>query len=94
MIAEANQRKMHRNAVPKARRVITRYVTFDYLLRLFRRSKPTIDNWIAYRGLPHVEIPGDGQPAVRFILSEVAAWAKKNKVEVFDVQRIVKEIAR
>lgn len=36
----------------------------------------TVHNWINFEKMPHVAIPGNVRPALRFVWSEVEQWAK------------------
>jgi len=51
--------------------------TVQDLKRMFNKSHMTIHNWRRVDGLPHIEIKGDIRPTIRFIPSEVRAWAKR-----------------
>jgi hypothetical protein len=48
--------------------------------RLFKVTSMTVITWRQNRGLPALEVPGTKRPAIRFIPSEVLAWAKRNDV--------------
>lgn len=78
---------------PVARRYDRRYVTEDYLCQMFRRSEPTIFLWRQSKGLPHVEIPGDDRPTIRFLLKDVLAWAKAVRVRTYAVNSDNSDVA-
>jgi hypothetical protein len=57
--------------------------TINDMVERFRVSGMTIHNWRNFRGLPAVVITGEVRPALRFIPSEVTAWAKTNNVKMY-----------
>ena len=65
--------------------VVDDYVTEGVLQKLFGKSSITLELWRKNKGLPFVVIPGDGRPAIRFVLADVLAWAKANSVPTFKV---------
>jgi hypothetical protein len=54
--------------------------TINDMINAFQVTGMTIHNWRAQRGLPTVVISGDRRPALRFMPSEVAEWARRNNV--------------
>lgn len=50
---------------------------------VLRRTSMTVHTWRQTRGLPALEVPGSKRPAIRFVPSDVYAWAKKNEVDVY-----------
>ncbi len=54
--------------------------TINDMIAAFRVTGMTIHNWRTQRGLPAIVISGDRRPALRFMPSEVAEWARQNDV--------------
>lgn len=56
--------------------------TINDVCRVLKRTPMTVHSWRVTRGLPAIEVPGGKRAAVRFVPSDVTAWAKRNKVPV------------
>jgi phage terminase Nu1 subunit (DNA packaging protein) len=52
--------------------------TTKMVAKAFSVEPLTIYHWRRRKGLPYIEIRGDGKNAVRFDLDAVKEWAKKN----------------
>lgn len=75
MLEEKPKTQRRTDITPEACEVLNDLVTEQYVMRLFRVSKPSIYNWRRLYGMPFVEIPGDDRPSIRFRLKAVRAWA-------------------
>lgn len=56
--------------------------TTQDLCSLFNKTGMTIGNWRKHRGLPCVVINGKQRPTIRFVPTDVLAWAKKQNIKV------------
>jgi hypothetical protein len=71
--------------VPMDVEILHNFVTSGYLMKLFRRREATIFLWRRGRGLPFIEIPGDGRVSIRYDVTKVIRWAKDNKIRTYPV---------
>lgn len=72
---------------PSTCTVLNGYVDTAYLCRLFKRSSLTIGLWRKHEGLPYILLPGDARDAIRFVRTDVVAWAKRTGHDVYLVPR-------
>lgn len=57
--------------------------TTDDVCKVLHRTAMTIHAWRSTRDLPAVEVPGAKRPAIRFVASDVLAWAKENDMPTY-----------
>ena len=57
-------------------------LTFRQVAKMFNVSEMTLYIWKRYRGLPTIQIPGDGRAAVRFHPVDLQKWARREGIAV------------